>query len=125
MRTYIRKEGNEPVTSYVNHGPDGIPAFPEYTPTLPQAERKSWAQCLADSTDQESFLAALREHHTKEYILQYFNIRAFAQEHFNRAFEYESPYESESWNVPEPINDWITEVLGEVSTVTGTYFFFL
>lgn len=119
MRSYIRKT-NEPhnLRSGWKHGV----VIPPYTAELPTAERKSWADCLNESADQDSFLAAVREHHTKEYILQYFNIRAFAQEAFNRPLNYESPYEPESFVVPAAVNDWVTEVLGEVSTVAGTSF---
>jgi len=101
-RDYIRKEGG-------GFAQGGVP--PPYTPT---AVKFSWGDVLCQSTDVDDFLRNMREHFPKEYILRYFDLIAFAQIEYNRPAIYESPYDMESFVVPAEINDWVTEVFGEV-----------
>lgn len=104
-RWYLRKdlgEGEEVTTR-------GTP------PDIEEAERLTWYECLHNAADKETFLENVRINYTKEYIIHHDAICSFAQAHYNPPSDYEDPFPAESWRIPEHLEDWVTNVLAEVS----------
>lgn len=105
-REYIRKEGLELCSR-------GVPA-----PFSAEGKCDPWSAALTQP-DAESFLAHMRDKCPKEYILRYHDLVAFAQFHFNAPSDYVSPYDTDSFVVPAEVNEWITDVFGEVCLTPG------
>lgn len=101
-RTYIRKEGG-------NFRSGGVPP-----PFVEEAKKWTWADVLNESTDVDNFLANMRVAFPRDYILRHWDLISFAQKEYDHREVYESPYDCESFIVPEAVNDWITEVFGTV-----------
>lgn len=90
-RDYIKKDGN-----YVEHGWDDKP--------------KPYAKCLADAGSKEEFLAEIRTHHTRDYVLQYDRIISMADAHWQIPCAVYTP-EFTQFNPPESLNGWVNSSL--------------
>lgn len=119
VRHYIRK-GDRPNHSVSSHEeepctftavPVGRGEVPDY---VAPTKRIDWGDILDTATDAETFLQLVRTNKPADYVLQFDNIKAFAQHHFDHPSEYVSPYEQESFITTPELDDWVQNVLRQV-----------
>lgn len=90
-REYIKKDGN-----FVEDGWEQQP--------------KPYSKCLADSSSKAEFLSELREHHTRDYVLNYERICSMADAHWKAAAIAYTP-EFKEFLPCEPLTDWVNSSL--------------
>lgn len=110
-REYIRKDG---IDRLVTAGEAPEIELDDAT-SVNTTERNRWGQLL-DSASQQQFLDNAASWFPKEFILRHHDILAFAHQHFNSPSEYVPEFPRDSFTVPEQADEWVTQVLGEVSS---------
>lgn len=105
-RDYIRKDG---IDNLESRGP-----YPDYVPHAEEVERHTWGELLASANSGE-FLRNCADWFPKEYILRQHDILAFAQQHYNAPSDYIPDYPRDTYIVPPAADQWVADVLGEVS----------
>lgn len=84
---YVRKDGD-----FINNFPD--------------TQKTSWASILATATTRDDFLAGVREHYARDYVLQYDRLLAFADVHYQPVIpEYVNNFEFN--NVHPHLTAWV------------------
>lgn len=110
-RAYLRKslpaEPAEQADRWAERGE--VPAYSE------EAECYGWGRVLREATNQDEFCQLVKKHHPKEWVLRHHDILAFAQANYNSPSSYVAEFPRESYTVPQQMDDWVANVLGEVS----------
>lgn len=79
---------------------------------------KPYSRCLADATSKEEFLAEIREHHCRDYVLSYERICAMADAHFKAPPPAYTPQFTDFLPCPA-LDEWV-----EANLVSFKYYFF-
>lgn len=88
------------VLSYVRKGGD----FRE-SGVAPRTKR-GWKEVLDESNNTVQFMEGVKEISPRDYVLQYDRIDGFCRKHFARLEPYVSPYELESFVIPDELTGW-------------------
>lgn len=99
---YVIKDGVEHLAER------GIPPYTD------EIERCTWLDILNESETCDDFMLAMERNFTKDFILRYFDILAFAQHRFNHPSDYVPQWPADSYVIPAAANQWLGDVLGEV-----------
>lgn len=99
---YCRKEGD-----HREFGP--LP------PKLGSNGGGDWGDCLAKASSRDDFLERVKTTAPREYILFFDKICTFADQHFTKVDNYETP--DVDYRIPEPLADWARENISEVGVI--------
>lgn len=108
VRTYIRKDGLDGLL-----GLGIVPAYDPHDAGAGPAKCNPWSD-IVDCATKDEFMVKARALAPKEYVLRHFDLLNYCQLKYNTVGEYVSPYDRDSFVVPEAIDEWITSVFGEV-----------
>lgn len=120
VRHYIRKgdDPSHPVSAHEEepctyaYQPVGSGDVPEY---VAPAKCLSWGEILDTAADKETFLELVRRNKPGDYVLRHDNVKAFAQGHYDAPSDYVSPYEDDTWVTTPELDEWVENVLRQVS----------
>lgn len=124
-RHYLRKGPNRPKEDC--HTPEAHADGPcDYTaepihigdvpPYVIPQPRKTYEEILESVDTQDAFLAEIKRSHARDFVLRHDAVLSYAQTYYNRPQTFVSRYEEADFFVPEPLNDWVQDVLREVGT---------
>nr|AJW66425.1 RepA protein [Mulberry mosaic dwarf associated virus] len=96
VRKYIQKEGH-----FIEHG-----EFNTRGRSPVASAEKIFGEILTLATDEESFLALVRERRPQDYVLRWPSITGFARDHYRRRSIPYVPRWTDFPGLPEPIQQW-------------------
>lgn len=69
--------------------------------------RLTWGECLDSAKDADDFLALMRTHYPREYILNHDKMKAFAAVHYKRDLPVYTPRYTEFVHVVPEMTEWV------------------
>jgi len=79
----------------------------------PTQKKRAWAALIEDSQSPEDFMANSRASFPREFVLHNDKFESFANKYYNRPEEYVPRLDP--FNIPSALDDWVEQVLNQVS----------
>lgn len=120
-RHYIRKGDKETHGPSHEDNPCDYTAEPIYIGRVPPysipVTRLTWGEILTRSQDVENFLANVKEHYPRDFVLRHDAVLSYAQTYYSRPDHWVPEFTQDQFFVPDELNEWVADVLHAVSRI--------